>query len=118
VALRFLCVVVFLAAGCGGSNREPQSGDSPEWLEQLIVSLQAEPVANPPATITQFRYQGATVYYLAPRCCDVASEVLSADGSLVCSPDGGLSGRGDGKCANFQTEATLERVVWRDPRGR
>jgi hypothetical protein len=114
---RWLWVVPILVASCGITCRAPLPDASPEWLVGLVERLEREPVANPPATIVQYRYQGATVYYLPPRCCDVESALYNAAGDLVCSPDGGLTGRGDGKCPDFFTEARVERVVWRDRRG-
>jgi hypothetical protein len=95
---------------------ESKPGTRPEWLTALIAKLDSEPVANPPASITRFDYRGQPVYYLPPRCCDVPSTLYDATGAVICSPDGGFSGRGDGRCADFFTERTNERSVWRDTR--
>ena len=40
-----------------------------------------------------------------------------SDGAIACPPDGGLSGTGDGRCADFFRERRNERIIWRDTRG-
>jgi hypothetical protein len=90
--------------------------DRPGWLAALVAQLEREPVANPPAFIARYQYKGDTVYYLPPRCCDVAGELYNAAGSVICGPDGGLTGRGDGRCPDFFTERKDESIVWRDTR--
>jgi hypothetical protein len=88
----------------------------PAWLTTLIHSLEADPVAVPPAKLTRYTYRGQTVFYLPPRCCDVLSTLYDAEGRKMCSPDGGLTGKGDGRCADFFTERTDERPIWEDTR--
>ena len=88
----------------------------PAWLKVLIDELKAESVANPPAQIIQYTYNGATVYYLPPKCCDIMSVLYDVEGNVLCSPDGGLTGEGDGRCPDFAETATEEVVIWRDDR--
>jgi len=88
----------------------------PEWLKALIDELSAAPVANPPAQIIQYTYNKATVYYLTPRCCDIMSVLYDVDGNILCHPDGGITGSGDGQCADFPDTKTDEVVIWRDDR--
>jgi hypothetical protein len=88
----------------------------PEWLTALIDKLSTEPVANPPAQIIQYTYNKATVYYLPPRCCDIMSVLYDVDGNILCQPDGGITGRGDGQCPDFQDTKTDEVIIWRDER--
>jgi hypothetical protein len=37
-------------------------------------------------------------------------------GRLICQPDGGITGKGDGKCPDFDKNKTNEKLVWQDPR--
>lgn len=90
--------------------------DRPAWLDEVIAELESEPVANPPALIAAYDYRGQTVFYLPPRCCDVPSTVYGPTGTVLCSADGGLTGRGDGRCPDFFAERRNERIVWRDTR--
>jgi hypothetical protein len=83
----------------------------------LTHDLESQPVANPPAYIARYEYQGQVVYYLPPRCCDIPSTLYDAAGVILCHPDGGLSGIGDGRCPDFIAQRTKEQIVWRDGRG-
>jgi hypothetical protein len=86
------------------------------WLQTLIAKIQSEPVSNPPTAIYSYAYRGGTVYFRPSRCCDIRSELYDATGALICQPDGGLTGKGDGRCPDFVAARTDERVVWLDPR--
>jgi hypothetical protein len=44
------------------------------------------------------------------------SVVYRSDGAVMCQPDGGLAGNGDGRCPDFFVERRNERIIWRDPR--
>ncbi len=102
---------------CATQPVNPEEG-KPAWMQSLIASIEAEPVWNPPATITRYNYRGAAVYYLAAHCCDIRSKLYSASGSLVCEPDGGITGKGDGKCDDFLATRRDEKLVWKDQRGK
>ena len=105
--------VLFAAVtGCAA----PADQDWPPFVTQLIAQLEAAPKANPPASIWRFSYKGRVVFYVPPSCCDVASELYDNEGNLICGPDGGLSGDGDGKCPDFFELRTDELRVWSDPR--
>ena len=90
--------------------------DAPRWLVDRIRELERAPVANPPASVVRYTYKGRTAYYLPPRCCDVPSDVYDADGRLLCHPEGGITGTGDGRCPDFLAARTDEHLVWRDRR--
>jgi hypothetical protein len=87
------------------------------WLADLIQRLSDAPVASPPASIVEYDYRGQTVYYVPPRCCDIESDLYDRHGVLLCHPDGGLTGRGDGRCSDFLDTRRNERLIWTDPRG-
>ena len=89
----------------------------PTWLTVLIQRLENQPVANPPASITQYEYQGRTVYFLPQRCCDISSTLYDVDGNIVAHPDGGITGQGDGRAPGFSRERTKGRTIWADQRG-
>ena len=88
----------------------------PEWLIDLIQRLENEPVANPPASVTRYEYKGQPVYFVPQRCCDIFSDLYDADGNLIAHPDGGITGRGDGRASDFFQERKDELVIWRDRR--
>src|SRR5690606_11410854 len=85
----------------------------PSCVGDLVSAIQSEPVRNPPASVWRYTYDGDTVYYIPPYCCDLPSQLFDSNCKFICSPDGGFSGKGDGKCT-----ASLENGVriWKDPR--
>jgi hypothetical protein len=89
--------------------------ERPAWLLRLIEEQMAGPVANPPAYIARQEYASGVYYFLPSRCCDIWSELYGADGALVCHPDGGITGSGDGNCPALG-DVIREEIVWRDPR--
>ena len=84
----------------------------PQWLTDLIQRLKHEPVANPPASITQYHYEGQTVFFVPQRCCDIFSDLYDADGNIIGHPDGGITGQGDGRAPDFFEERSNEQLIW------
>lgn len=87
----------------------------PGWLLEFIAARQRQRLSEP-ALITRYEYRGQQVYFYPSRCCDVPSRLYAADGKMICAPDGGFTGRGDGQCPDFFTERKKPVVVWHDPR--
>ncbi|MBK7376939.1 MAG: hypothetical protein IPJ02_15760 [Chitinophagaceae bacterium] len=71
------------------------------------------PKHEQPQRVTEYSYKGKKVYYVAMPCCDFFNEVYDDTCNLLGSPDGGFSGRGDGKLPDFFTEAKNEKPVWK-----
>lgn len=111
IATTVLCL--FGPAACAS----PKAGHT-AWVDTLIAQFEAEPVANPPHRIVSFRYRDQTVYYVPPSCCDQPSVLYDAKGDVMCAPDGGMTGLGDGRCADFYQQRSDEALVWSDPRSR
>lgn len=85
-------------------------------MNEQIVEFKNEKPANPPVKIFQYLYKGRPVYYITSYCCDIPGKVLNAQGEQLCEPDGGITGRGDGKCADFFETRTAEKLIWEDLR--
>ena len=113
----YLLILGLVLAACATQPLNPPNDDQP-WLKSVIASIEQEPVWNPPARITRYMYKGTSVFYLAPHCCDIRSKLYDANGTVLCEPDGGITGKGDGKCDDFMATRTEEHLVWRDPRGK
>ncbi len=88
----------------------------PGWLRARIEAHLADNKQNPPIQVFRYRYKGAVVYYETSPCCDQFTNLYDQRGKLICHPDGGLTGRGDGNCADFTKDKTEEKLVWQDPR--
>ena len=109
-------VAAVVLAGCGAAPSGAQQNPVPAAVTALIHDLESQPVANPPAYVARYDYAGHDVYYVPPRCCDIFSDLYNADGQVICHPDGGLAGKGDGRCPDFFSQRKNETLIWRDPR--
>jgi len=116
VAAVAACLIIG-AAGCAdlGTPTEIVPG-IPAWLQTLISRYQAAPLGTAPVAVWQYQFKGETVYYVPAPCCDRFNVIYDAAGNVICAPDGGFSGAGDGRCPEFRREATNEVLVWRDNR--
>lgn len=102
-----------IAAGCS----QDTGAALPSFLQRLTADIESGPVTESPGAIWRYRYRDQFVYYVPPLpCCDFASTLYDAGGAILCSPDGGLSGDGDGRCADFFATRSEEERVWRDAR--
>lgn len=86
------------------------------WLSQLIQELEQATPANPPAKIYRYTYKGQEVYFLTGRCCDIPSKLYDMNGNVLCKPDGGITGKGDGRCPDFFEKRSNEALIWEDKR--
>lgn len=108
-----LCVSAGLLANCAP---EPEIA-LPEFLEQLTADFEAEDQSESPGSIWRYEYKGAIVYYIPPSpCCDRLSTLYDESGEILCSPDGGITGDGNGGCADFFESRSAEFRVWTDAR--
>lgn len=113
--LNFSMIAALLAftQQCG---KEDLTKGAPDCIQQKIKDIAAEDVWNPPAKVYSYLYNGKNVFLISQHCCDIPSVVLDQDCNVICSPSGGFSGRGDGKCVDFVSAATDERLIWEDKR--
>jgi hypothetical protein len=114
ILIIFLLGIIFIT-GC--AQKVPK--DEPAWVQELIQKAIDAPAANPGVEIYKCVYQGQTAYYFPPQCCDQFGGLIAENGTGICAPDGGYSGRGDGMCpAPFSMESSQCKLIWRDPRSR
>jgi hypothetical protein len=114
-----LWLFVILSQGRTGCKDQSQNESSPaDCIETIIAEIEKKPVQNPPTIIWQFNYEGNVVYYIPAPCCDQFNPVYNTKCTLICHPDGGLTGKGDRKCDDFFVLAKNKRIIWKDSRGR
>ena len=109
-----IIAIMLLLAACA---QAAQSGN-PAWVDQLIQQFKSQPVGNPPQSIWRYEYNGQVVYYIPAQCCDQYSTLFDVQGQVLCAPDGGFIGGGDGKCKDFFDQRSNEQLVWQDSRTR
>jgi hypothetical protein len=87
----------------------------PTWLKAKIATIEATPKFAEATVIWKLQYKDEDAYLFVAPCCDQFNTLYSATGVLLCSPNGGITGRGDGKCPDAITPKTKYVVVWRMP---
>ena len=85
-------------------------------INRKIGLIKSKAKWNPPAQVNEYLYQGKHVFLFSADCCDQFEELYDEDCNLLCSPFGGISGQGDGRCNDFRTQAQHIRLVWKDGR--
>lgn len=87
----------------------------PGCIEQMINDLKKKEVRNPPVSVWEWNVDGKTYYYITADCCDQYNVLYDENCNIVCAPDGGFTGGGDGNCPEFKGEI-LKTLIWSDPR--
>jgi hypothetical protein len=123
VLIGLIALVSITAKECSKRTTAPQADVKetnaqtlPSCIQQKIDSIKNQPKWNPPAEVNEYVYNGKTVYLFSADCCDQYNVVYDAQCNYVCAPSGGITGKGDRKCEDFNTAAKLIRVVWKDER--
>jgi hypothetical protein len=113
--IKAIAILVVSGMLIQGSCDKTETG-TPACISNKIAQMQQDPVRNPPGSVTQYLYNGQTVYYITADCCDQYNELYDSKCNLICAPDGGFTGQGDGRCPDFFTNRTNEKLIWQDSR--
>lgn len=115
-----LLTLIFPLAWCAhpraakGSAQTELKDSVPACLRKMITERNKEIPPAPPQSITAYSYEGKTVYYLKEGCCDKFNLVYDDSCHLLGAPDGGFTGRGDGKLPGFFSKAKMIKVLWKE----
>ncbi|MEO8822747.1 MAG: hypothetical protein ABI366_04170 [Ginsengibacter sp.] len=104
-------LTVFLFA-CAAHKKVEVNNELPSCLRSKIDSMAANPGVGEPQSVTRYSYHDKTVYYMKAHCCDKFNIVFDSACNILGFPDGGFTGRGDGKLRGFFKEAKDGKVVW------
>ena len=107
--------IVLISAGmasCASHKNIQKINELPACMETIIKSMSSDPTQGTPQSVSRYTYKAQTVYYVMSACCDKYNIVYDSNCNILGYPDGGFSGRGDGKMIDFKTNATNEKVIW------
>ncbi len=108
-----MLLTIFAFVSCEKLDVLPET---PSCIKKKIRQMKRAEVRNPPGSIWQFRYNDQIIYYIPPYCCDIPSELLDDKCNLICKPDGGFTGKGDGQCDDFYGKRIKGVLIWQDNR--
>ncbi|MFT4753024.1 MAG: hypothetical protein ACI9GM_000422 [Salibacteraceae bacterium] len=64
-------------------------------------------------SVYSYLYNGSVVYLFENNGCPGnTNDLYSSNCQFICSPSGGLSGQGDGRCVDFDTIAIDRKLFW------
>ena len=107
--------VIFLVIAykkCG----QPSDSAIPSCIQDKIEAIKKQSRWNPPATVEEYNYNGRRVFLFSSNCCDQLNEAFDENCNYICAPSGGLTGKGDRKCDDFEAGAKFVKIVWKDDR--
>lgn len=110
--LLLVCAVFFLT----GFTCHKVTRHIPACIEGKIERIKGEPEWNPRAEVNEYVYNDQRVFLFSANCCDQYHVLYDENCSVICAPSGGYTGRGDGKCPDFNETARHIRLVWKDER--
>ncbi|MFM6926693.1 MAG: DUF6970 domain-containing protein [Ferruginibacter sp.] len=95
---------------------EITNGPVPACIKNKIDSFKLKEAHEKPQRVIEYSYKGKKVYYVVMPCCDFFNEVYDDKCNFLGAPDGGFTGKGDGKLPDFFAEAKNEKLVWGTPK--
>lgn len=104
--------VILLVSNC---NESDNSNDLPSCIDSKIVEILSNEITNPPTQIWKWMDNGDTYFYITSDCCDQFNYLLNENCEIVCAPDGGITGNGDGNCPDFSPNLR-KTLIWEDHR--
>ncbi len=109
-----LIMVSFILALFSCNDKECDK-EIPPCIEKLINELKSDPVRNPPGQVWEWDTDEGIYYYITSDCCDQWNYLYDDQCNIVCAPDGGISGMGDGKCLDIG-DNIVKSLIWSDDR--
>lgn len=110
-----LLVISFYFAACTAASK-PAADKLPPCITEMISNFKNAAPSNPPRSVTEYEWEGRKVYYITSPCCDQFNYVYDEDCKVLGAPDGGITGKGDGKVPGFRQNAKEVKLVWKDDR--
>ena len=117
--IKLLTVIFFIpwVISCASNKKLATANDASPAIAmpaclQTIVNNMAEEPNGAAQSVMAFTYKNQPVYYLVSPCCDKYNIVYDSACNILGYPDGGYTGKGDGKMVDFKKEAIDGKVVW------
>lgn len=113
----FAVIMLFLLVACHREADEPTPNEVPACIQLLIGQGQdgQRNSSESYVAIYRYKYQKRYVYFGEADCCDQYNLLVDTHCQVLCAPNGGFTGGGDGKCPDFFKEASEETELWRKP---
>ena len=104
--LLLLCFPFLAASDCNKKK-------IPACINKVIEENKNATTAPAVTQVDEYSYNGKTVYLFTAPCCDQYNTLYDENCNAICSPTGGITGKGDGKCEDFSKTATFVKLIWK-----
>ena len=104
--------LLFLFSAC---KKLEINEDVPTCIEKKIKDISNQDKWNPPAEVWKWEANGELYYYFSSNCCDEFNFIYNENCDVICAPDGGFTGTGDGNCPDLEMQS-IKSIVWKDNR--
>ena len=95
------------------SASDCNTNNVPACVKRIITDAKKNNPTGAPEQIDEYMYKNERVFLFTASCCDQYNTLYDMKCNPICAPTGGITGNGDGKCADFKTEATFVRTLWK-----
>jgi hypothetical protein len=114
--MKILITIVISASFIACKKQSNSLLFTPSCILNKIEDLKNKPKQNPPAEVYEYNYLNKKVYYFTSDCCDQYNYLYDNNCNIICAPDGGITGGGDGRCGNFNEAKEKGKLIWKDER--
>lgn len=113
----FLIILLSLILfGC--TTKNISGNEEPKWIKNLINENERKDIGLAYENIKKCIYQNQIAYYITSPCCDNYNYLYDKNNQVICAPDGGITGHGDGKCPNFSLDKNSCKLIWQYTRSK
>ena len=115
INLKSILIVIGLISVITSCKTSDLVIDAPKCIESKIEEIMNHETTNPPTQVRKWEVDGEIYYYITADCCDQYNYLYDNNCELICAPDGGITGNGDGNCLEFTSEI-VKTLIWQDQR--
>jgi hypothetical protein len=101
---KFFFLITIIAVVCLLLKKKKKQNGLPACIKQKIIAFAKKEKHGQPQNM---------VYYVTMPCCDFFNKLYNANCNLMGHPDGGITGKGDGKLPGFNIEKIKEKIIWK-----
>jgi hypothetical protein len=96
---------IFMLQSCSLTKQNSSSTCINDLIERMELNSNIK-------EIWQYQLQEDVVYYIKMNGADQYNKLLNSSCKLICHPDGGITGLGDGQCPDFFDSRTKGQLLW------
>ena len=110
----FILAVVILVCSSFQKKKVKRAEPVCACMQKKIAAYKKLEKHEQPQRVVEYVYHGKKVYYVVAPCCDQFNLLYDSKCNLLGNPDGGFTGKGDGKFLDFAEKRTKEKVLWKN----